>query len=126
MTRITIILACALLPFMAVAHDAIKFPQSLRIQLDESSKRQVAAGNFSDQWVKTFNELRFNTSNRADIILKNEEGDYVIENVFKLEVSEVSNLLVLTYRQGRKDYRAIIAADQIRMIREMDPLQSGN
>lgn len=126
MPRILPLLLCALLPLSAVAHDSVKFPHSIRVELDESSKRQVASGGFSDQWVATFNELRFNTSNRADIVLKNEEQDYVIQNVFKLEVSGVSNLLVLTYRKGRKDYRAIISADQIRMIREMDPLQSGN
>lgn len=126
MIRLVPFLVCALLPLVALAHDAIKFPHSINVQLDESSKRQVASGNFSDQWVATFNELRFNTSNRADIVLKNYEEDYIIENVFKLEVSQESNLLILTYRVGRKDYRAIISPDQIRMIREADPLQTGN
>ncbi|NQY32903.1 MAG: hypothetical protein HRT56_07005 [Coraliomargarita sp.] len=125
MNRLLPVLLCSLIPFFAFAHDTIKFPNTLRVQVDESSKRQTASGNFSDQWVATFNELRFNTSNRADIILKADEEDYVIENVFKLEVSEMSNLLILTYRKGRKDYRAIISPDQIRMIREADPTQSG-
>ncbi|WP_148216305.1 hypothetical protein [Coraliomargarita akajimensis] len=113
-------LACACaLPLSA--HDQISIPQPLRIQVDESFKREVSPGRFADQWVATFKELRFSSTNRADVVLINADGDYVIENVYKIEQSEQSSLLVLTYRSGRRDYKAIISPAQIRMIRESDP-----
>ncbi|MGB0257581.1 MAG: hypothetical protein ACPGES_02900 [Coraliomargarita sp.] len=101
------------------AHDDI--PHTLKFVEDPSLARIQNAGSFADQWVSTFNELRFTTSNRADVFAIKGELDYVIENVYKIEQSERSNLLILTYRQGKRDYKVIIPAEQIRMIQEADP-----
>lgn len=101
------------------AHNDI--PHTLKFVEDPNLAREQYAGNFADQWVATFDELRFTTSNRADVFAVKGDLDYVIENVYKVEKSERSNLLILTYRQGKRDYKVIIPAEQIRMIQEADP-----
>ena len=115
----TALLVALLLPFSLTAHDDI--PHSLRFIEDPDLQRKQFAGNFADQWVATFDELRFTTSNRADVFAVKGDLDYVIEKVYKIEQSAYSNLLILTYRQGKRDYKVIIAAEQIRMIQEADP-----
>jgi len=94
-------------------------PQPLRVTVEPTNR--IKPEQLANEWINAFKELRGGSITQIDILATHNDVEFKITNVHRFEQLEGSGFLLVTFREGTRDYRAVIDPRDIRMIRDSAP-----